>query len=424
MLLTFKIKITPSEYQKDILNKISEDARLLYNYYLNQLQEEYKSSGKFISYFTQQKDLKNYKSQFLSFDLKKEVLRGLHSNYSSYFKLMKSRKDLNPRPPRFRGLEYFFTLSLIQDFSINGENKTLRISYGGSPEFKGKIEFPLEYTGPITGVSCKGPKTSDSPIRSLKISQTDGEYWASITYEKKEKKMKPIDHLNSISIDLGKKNLLAIYDPKENKGFIFSSKYLSKNQKHFDKRTDELKSLRDTKNKRSRKWYKLNQKIKSLSSKKRTQTNLSLQKVTRDLSSLNKTIVIGDLTNLKGNIISPLSKLNRQMQNNWNLQTFTHLLEYKCTLRGNPVVKVNEAWTSKTCCSCGSIKSDQTLSDRTYMCVDCGIEIDRDINGAINIHKKFMGDYNPPVETLRVSERFGWCHINQMNKNREFYKKL
>ena len=44
-----------------------------------------------------------------------------------------------------------------------------------------------------------------------------------------------------------------------------------------------------------------------------------------------------------------------------------------------------------------------------------------DINGAINIYKQFMGDYNPPFETLVVSERFDWCHINQMNRNYEFY---
>ena len=108
------------------------------------------------------------------------------------------------------------------------------------------------------------------------------------------------------------------------------------------------------------------------------------------------------------------------MQNNWTLQTFTHLLEYKCKLNGNKVVKVNEAWTSKTCCKCGNINHDLNLTDRQYIC-DCGNDLNRDINGAINIYKQFVGDYNPPFETLTVSERFGWCNINQMNKNCNFY---
>ena len=89
-------------------------------------------------------------------------------------------------------------------------------------------------------------------------------------------------------------------------------------------------------------------------------------------------------------------------------------------LKGNQVIKVNEAWTSKTCCKCGNINHDLDLNDRQYIC-DCGNDINRDINGAINIYKQFMGDYNPPFETLVVSERFDWCHINQMNRNYKFY---
>jgi len=223
-----------------------------------------------------------------------------------------------------------------------------------------------------------------------------------------------------LSIDLGKKNLLSVYDVENNKGIVYSSKYLSKNQKFLDRRIDELKSLRDTKKKNSRKSKQINKKLKKVYSKKKTQTNLTLQKVTKDLSEQNKTIIIGELTNLKKNIKSNFKSLNRQMQNNWNLQTFTRLLEYKCKLKGNQVVKVNEAWTSKTCCKCGNINHDLDLSDRQYIC-DCGNNINRDINGAINIYKQFMGDYNPPFETLVVSERFDWCHINQMNRNYKFY---
>ncbi len=151
----------------------------------------------------------------------------------------------------------------------------------------------------------------------------------------------------------------------------------------------------------------MNKKLKKLYSKKKTQTNLILQKATKDLSNKNKIIIIGELTNLKKNIKSNFKSLNRQMQNNWNLQTFIHLLEYKCKLKGNQVIKVNEAWTSKTCCKCGNINYDLDLSDRQYIC-DCGNNLNRDINGAINIYKHFMGDYNTPIDfdNLSESERF------------------
>ena len=41
--------------------------------------------------------------------------------------------------------------------------------------------------------------------------------------------------------------------------------------------------------------------------------------------------------------------------------------------------------TSKTCSNCGHINNNLKLSDRTYNCSKCGMELDRDINAAINI---------------------------------------
>lgn len=414
MLLTFKIQLNLNNEQQTIIDNMSNDGRMLYNHFLGKLKEQYEKDKTFISYYNQQKELKDYKCEYLTFDVKKEILRTLHNNYSSFFKLIKKNKDLNPQPPKFRGKDYFFTLSFTQDFIV--KENILKISYSNYR----KLEIKLDYIQPIKDLICLRNKTIESEIKQLKIYKQDNIYFASITYEKKEDVLKNVNTNKILSIDLGKKNLLSIYDVENNKGIVYSSKYLSKNQKFLDKRIDELKSLRDTKKKNSRKSKQINKKLKKVYSKKKTQTNLTLQKVTKDLSNQNKTILIGELTNLKKNIKSNFKSLNRQMQNNWNLQTFTHLLEYKNKLKGNQVVKVNEAWTSKTCCKCGNINHDLDLSDRQYIC-DCGNDINRDINGAINIYKQFMGDYNPPFETLVVSERFDWCHINQMNNNYKFY---
>ena len=414
MLLTFKIKLNLSDEQQTIIDDMSNEGRMLYNHFLGKLKEQFEKDKTFTSYYNQQKELKDYKCEHLTFDVKKEILRILHNNYSSFFKLIKKNKDLNPKPPKFRGKDYFFTLSFTQDFIV--KENILKISYSNYR----KLDIKLDYIAPIKNLICLRNKTSESEIKQLKIYKQDNTYFASITYEKKEDILKNIDTNKVLSIDLGKKNLLSVYDVENNKGIVYSSKYLSKNQKFLDKRIDELKSLKDTKKKNSRKSKQINKKLKKVYSKKKTQTNLTLQKVTKDLSNQNKTILIGELTNLKKNIKSNFRSLNRQMQNNWNLQTFTHLLEYKCKLKGNQVVKVNEVWTSKTCCKCGSINHDLDLSDRQYIC-DCGNDINRDINGAINIYKQFMGDYNPPFETLTVSERFDWCHINQMNRNYKFY---
>jgi putative transposase len=412
MLLTFKTKINLTEEQETLLNSMSEEARTLYNHFLSKLKTQFELDKTFISYYTQQKELKDYKTEFLNYDAKKEILRTLHNNYSSFFTLIKKNKELNPKTPKFRSHKFFFTLSFTQDFIIDKD--ILKISYSKIR----KLEIKLLFFNLIRELSCLRYKTKESDIKQLKIFKKEDKYYASIVYEKKEEEIKPIDPVEILSIDLGKKNLLSVYDVKENKGVVYSSKFLSKNQKFLDRRVDELKSKRDKKVKGSIKWKKLSRKIGKVSSKKKTQVNLVLQKVSKEIANQNKTVLVGELSNLKRNILSEYkNKLNRQMQGNWNLMTFVHLLEYKCRLKGNQVVKVNEAWTSKTCCKCGSVNHDLSLNDRQYIC-DCGNNVNRDINGAVNIYKNYMGNYSLPldIDKISVSERFGWCHINQMNR--------
>lgn len=64
-------------------------------------------------------------------------------------------------------------------------------------------------------------------------------------------------------------------------------------------------------------------------------------------------------------------------------------LEYKATKYGRTVVKVDRYFaSSKTCSHCGSKKTDLNLSDRTFICPECGFSLDRDLNAAINIEKE------------------------------------
>ena len=40
----------------------------------------------------------------------------------------------------------------------------------------------------------------------------------------------------------------------------------------------------------------------------------------------------------------------------------------------------------KTCSSCGNVKKELKLSERTYKCDVCGQEQDRDLNASLNIN--------------------------------------
>ena len=102
-------------------------------------------------------------------------------------------------------------------------------------------------------------------------------------------------------------------------------------------------------------------------------------------------IVFGDVKNIKprhkkGEKRS--RKLNRILN---SIPTFRikHMLTYKALWNGIGVYAINEAWTSKTCHRCGS--RDTIVKGRLFKCKACGLEYNRDLNGAINIGNRLFG---------------------------------
>ena len=77
------------------------------------------------------------------------------------------------------------------------------------------------------------------------------------------------------------------------------------------------------------------------------------------------------------------------------------LFEYKAAWYGTELV-VADRWfaSSKTCSGCGHKKATLLLSERTYHCDRCGLEIDRDLNAAINLAHwpdQHAGAHDPPL---------------------------
>ena len=61
-------------------------------------------------------------------------------------------------------------------------------------------------------------------------------------------------------------------------------------------------------------------------------------------------------------------------------------LEYKTVWSGGRTVVVDRWFpSSKTCSGCGAVKTKLDLSVRTYVCTECGLVLDRDLNAARNL---------------------------------------
>ena len=86
----------------------------------------------------------------------------------------------------------------------------------------------------------------------------------------------------------------------------------------------------------------------------------------------------------------------RKMIEKAALGSLTRKLERKAEKSDALVLKVNPAYTTRTCSRCGHVGDHMPLTTRMFRCPMCGLEIDRDRNAALNILGSGMG-------TLRLS---------------------
>ena len=71
-----------------------------------------------------------------------------------------------------------------------------------------------------------------------------------------------------------------------------------------------------------------------------------------------------------------------------NFFMFKEFVRYKAEEKGIELRFVDRFYpSSKTCSSCGNVVENLPLSQRTYRCPVCGLEIDRDENAARNLEK-------------------------------------
>ncbi len=83
--------------------------------------------------------------------------------------------------------------------------------------------------------------------------------------------------------------------------------------------------------------------------------------------------------------------------------SFRHMLRYKATAHGAWYEEVNESFSSRVCSSCKGETGPKGVADlgiRSWICAECGISHDRDINSARNI--LFRSGHRTPAEGIPV----------------------
>lgn len=92
----------------------------------------------------------------------------------------------------------------------------------------------------------------------------------------------------------------------------------------------------------------------------------------------------------------------RNRLSGWSFSQFVAFLEYKATLAGIPVEKVDPRYTSQACSSCGHTCRDNRKSQEKFLCVSCGFGMNADANAARNIRARALSKRAPGLDGLRV----------------------
>jgi putative transposase len=131
-----------------------------------------------------------------------------------------------------------------------------------------------------------------------------------------------------------------------------------------------------------------------------------LHKVAAELAKAKPVLVVEDL-NVRG--LARSGSLSRAIQDaGWG--AFRRMLEYKCAWYGSHLVVAPRNFLSTRMCSrCGWVGPALPLSQRVFRCGACGLEVDRDLNAALNLRNCGLAALNGPTGSSPGSD--GCCGV-------------
>lgn len=357
----YKTEINPNKTQLILLEKAVGIARFAYNWGLARRIEEYKTTGKSSNAIDQHKQINALKSSEFPwmYEVSKcvvhESLRDLDKAYTNFFRRVKN-KDEKAGYPKFKSKH-----RSKPSFRLEG---SIGASYN-------RIKLPR--IGKVKLKEC-GYIPTEAKMLSVTISKIAGRWFVSALVEEE---INPTINQDgrTVGIDLGIKTLAVTSD-----GVVYE------NPKPLKK---ELKKLARTQRRHSRK-------VKG--SKNRKKHVIKIQRIHYRVACIRKNAIhqmTTDVAKTKPRtvVIEDLAVKN-MMRNHKLAQALSDVsfgeirqaFEYKSKWCGFELVVADRFFaSSKMCSHCGTVKSELKLSERLYVCGQCGNEIDRDLNAAINL---------------------------------------
>ena len=289
----------------------------------------------------------------------------------------------------------------IKDFikSKNGKRKGKRL---GFPKFKSKHKSKMHYKTcdahggirfvdeshiklPKIGlVKCIKHRDFTGNIKAVTVEcKNSGKYYISLLVEYQNdykpiiNKKEHINNLNVVGLDMSLSNFVISSNNEDN----MITKYVRLYRKN-EKRLQMLQRKLSKKQKGSSNRHKFKRKISVLHEHIMNQRNDYLEKLSLYYVRKYDIIMLEDINMQE---MSRTLRLGKSVMD-LGFGLFRSMLERKCISYDTSVVYIDKWYpSSKICNYCGHKNSLLRLSDREWVCPECGVIIDRDYNAACNI---------------------------------------
>lgn len=348
-----KYRIYPNKSQEELLQKTFGCCRKIWNLMLSDKINYYKETKKSLQrtpskYKKEYEYLKEVDSLALA-----NVQLNLQTAYKNFF------RDKKIGFPKYKSAK-----KSKKTYTTNNQKGTIQV-------IDNKIKLPK-----IGEIKAKIHKRAEEDwnIKSATISQEkDGSYYASILYEYNKEIVKIEITDKVLGLDYKSEGL---YTDSEG-NTCGSPKYYRKSQKKLSRLQRKLSK----KEKGSKNRDKSRLKVAKLQNHISNQRMDFLHKESTRIANLYEVVCVESL-DMKAMSNKGFGNGKATLDNGYG--AFQNMLEYKLQDRGKYFVKVDKWYASSQICSnCGN-KKQMKLSERRYVC-ECGNNIDRDINAAINI---------------------------------------
>jgi putative transposase len=357
MRLTFKYRLNPTKAQRTALQATLDACRWVYNKTLEVRKTALEKRKESVSYYDTKRMLPEWKAdhpflkQAYSQTLQ-EMVKRLDLAFQHFFRRVQAGEK-EAGYPRFKGKGWYDSFTFPQC------------------EFGWKLEAERLHLYKIGAVKIKLHRPLEGEIKTRTIRRdTLGNWYACFSVE-----LTPILHSPSewpVGIDMGLQKFATLSTGE----MIANPRFFRKDEKALAK----AQRKRDKLPKGSRERCKASRVVQHIHARIANRRKDFAHKVSRYLVNTFGFIAFEDL-NTKGMMQNHcLAKSIGDAAWNQLIQYTT----YKAASADRMVVMVDPRYTSQDCSGCGH-RVKKALKERVHRCGACGVEIDRDVNAALNI---------------------------------------